>query len=261
MKICKRGHQWSTGIRCAVCVKEQGAERYKAKREELVLKSRIYYQENKETVALANSQRFQRKQASAKEAKRLWEEQNPEKVLADKQEKERIKAQTAAVSKAATKAYKQKWAIENKERLKEAAHQRYLANKQEHAAKAKIWREKNKDTLPLEKRAYYEANRSKVLAACKAWRENNPEKPREIKAKYRAAKLKQTPIWYCKEDMRALYKALLPGYHIDHIIPLQGELVSGLHWAHNLQMLPASENCSKGNKFDSDTYVHELPLY
>lgn len=37
-------------------------------------------------------------------------------------------------------------------------------------------------------------------------------------------------------------------WHIDHIIPLNGENVSGLHVWNNLQVIPASVNLSKGNK-------------
>lgn len=69
-------------------------------------------------------------------------------------------------------------------------------------------------------------------------------------SKRHACKLQRTPIWSDLNKIKEIYANCPPGYEVDHIIPLQGELVSGLHVPDNLQYLTKSENCSKGNHFD-----------
>lgn len=69
-------------------------------------------------------------------------------------------------------------------------------------------------------------------------------------AKYRAAKLRASPEWANQKLIYKIYDNRPEGYHVDHIVPLQGKLVCGLHVESNLQYLHASENLSKGNKFN-----------
>lgn len=66
----------------------------------------------------------------------------------------------------------------------------------------------------------------------------------------RAAKLQRTPKWADLDAIADFYVSRPEGYHVDHIIPLQGEKVSGLHVLENLQYLPAVENVRKHNKFE-----------
>lgn len=71
-------------------------------------------------------------------------------------------------------------------------------------------------------------------------------------ARYKASKLQRTPKWLSEAELANIskfYNGCPVGYHVDHIIPLQGDLVSGLHVLSNLQYLTVSENCSKQNKF------------
>lgn len=83
------------------------------------------------------------------------------------------------------------------------------------------------------------------------WDRENPAKRNALTAKRRAAKLQRTPPWADLKAIEAIYtRAQLLGEHVDHVIPLQGAYVSGLHVAENLQCLPASENSRKSNKFD-----------
>ena len=69
-------------------------------------------------------------------------------------------------------------------------------------------------------------------------------------AKRRASKLQRTPAWAELAEIKQFYKNCPEGYHVDHIIPLQGDKVSGFHVLSNLQYLPAQENISKSNKYE-----------
>jgi hypothetical protein len=68
-------------------------------------------------------------------------------------------------------------------------------------------------------------------------------------AERHAAKLRRTPSWAERSAIRKFYLDCPAGFHVDHIIPLQGKTVSGLHVLANLQYLPAAENIRKGNRF------------
>jgi len=68
----------------------------------------------------------------------------------------------------------------------------------------------------------------------------------------RRLKLKQaTPWWQNKESLIDFYFNCPKGCHVDHIVPLQGKNVCGLHVVQNLQYLTAKDNIIKGNKYDN----------
>lgn len=77
-------------------------------------------------------------------------------------------------------------------------------------------------------------------------------------ANRKARQLKATPAWLTDIDKAAiecLYaladyvsKQLEP-HHVDHVIPLQGKTVCGLHVPSNMRVIPAQENIQKSNHF------------
>ncbi len=71
-------------------------------------------------------------------------------------------------------------------------------------------------------------------------------------ARYRAAKLQRTVGWTDDLVIRMIYEDCPEGMEVDHIIPLQGKNVSGLHVAWNLQYLTKEENCRKGNRYEAN---------
>jgi len=70
-----------------------------------------------------------------------------------------------------------------------------------------------------------------------------------INNKRRAGKLQRIVGWTDHKAIEEFYANCPKGYHVDHIVPLQGANVSGLHVLNNLQYLTATQNLIKGNKW------------
>ena len=121
-------------------------------------------------------------------------------------------------------------------------------NKEKEALRKKTWRENNKEKLEEYNKDYYTSNKEHIANLQSEWKKNNRGKVREMSAAHRARKLKATPKWANMKKIRDIYLNCPKGFEVDHIIPLKGKTVSGLHVENNLQYLTKSENCSKGNK-------------
>ena len=154
---------------------------------------------------------------------------------------------------------------------------------QEHKEAFKEYREKNKDKRNAYNREYQkkyrENNKDKENARTLAWYHKNFEKIKEKKyardKKWRSrnkgiinfhtnkrytVRKQRLPIWLTEENklqIKAMYmlassltKTTGIQWHVDHIIPLQGKNVSGLHVPENLQVIQGSLNNMKSNKFD-----------
>lgn len=145
----------------------------------------------------------------------------------------------------------------------------YEKNKERHLERARKSHEKNRDNLLEYKKEYYQTNRDKLLEIQKEYKKNNRAMYNAASAKRRAAQLNATPAWLTEEDLMhiqwkyntAKHMAGLTGnvYHVDHIIPLQGTTVCGLHVPDNLRVVLAEVNLRKSNSFDASIEYTEQP--
>lgn len=163
----------------------------------------------------------------------------------------------------------------NKERLKAKAQEYRRLNPERSQALVREWHAdpKNSERRTEYKKQYYKDHRAKILARSKArvvdpaseserqrlWRLEHKEKHCAKNAKYRASRIKRTPGWLTDDDQWmiaeiyefAALRSKVTGikWHVDHIVPLNGKSVSGLHVPGNLQVIPAVLNFRKHNKF------------
>lgn len=106
-----------------------------------------------------------------------------------------------------------------------------------------------KDCDNTKSKEYRAANLEKCKKMVNQHYLNNKEQYVANRARRRARELNALPNWADLDAIAEFYKYRPVGYHVDHIVPLQGDLVCGLHTIDNLQYLSAKDNLSKGNKF------------
>jgi len=156
------------------------------------------------------------------------------------------------------KDYRKRYYIENKEKILKINRNYAINNTERLSLNNKKLRNKNLEKFRKRSKDWYKANPDKVKKFLKKYARSNPDVCNAKNAKYRASKLKATPIWLNEvhiEQIKSFYVEAkkLESIdniirHVDHIIPLQGITVCGLHVPWNLQILTAEENQTKKNK-------------
>lgn len=151
---------------------------------------------------------------------------------------------------------------------REAQRERSRRWRSEHGT---AYRQAHREPERQRQRLYRQKNAERKNAANRRYREKNrgrrqPKPPSAARRAYqnaycmfrKANKLRATPRWADMSNVRAIYaeaqrrRELGEDVHVDHIVPLKSDVVCGLHWEANLQILGAKENVAKRNRWWPD---------
>ena len=197
-----------------------------------------------------------------KERRDAWNANNDARRLATKA---RYYAETREIQIEKAKA----WRLSNYERALEKDRRYYAENKEARAEKNREYRRANAEKLKSAARAryernkgaliYYHSNKEKCAARSAEWRRANPHLVRAKTRRRNATKVNATPAWLTDAhhaEMANIYRRAVEmsaggvRHEVDHIVPLRGRNVCGLHVPWNLQILDWISNRSKGNKLE-----------
>lgn len=177
--------------------------------------------------------------------------------------------------KARKNAQSNRWRLANLELHKQQNAAWYETNKHAFLEKCKVYYNENKELCKERNKLWRKNNPARQLELSIKWRKENPEKARAsvrqwgiknktrrvgIVKRYKASKINRCPSWLTEEDhvvMAGFYSVARmytretgKAWHVDHILPLQGKKVSGLHVPSNLQIIKGIENLQKANRYD-----------
>lgn len=133
----------------------------------------------------------------------------------------------------------------------------------------KEYRKNNAELVNTKAKIYRNKNKEMHLNALKNYRGSEKGKVKRafIQMNRKANQLKRTPKWLTEDEKWLIQEAYhlaslrtkATGFqwHVDHVVPMQGALVSGLHCPENLRVIPGVENLTKNNSWCWDTQSQE----
>lgn len=143
--------------------------------------------------------------------------------------------------------------ITDGELIRSQERERYAADKTIKVSAYKRYYEKNRQTIRERNARLYEEKADNIKIYAQQYRQANKYKVREWNGTRRAKLRQACPSWADRKAIAAIYREALEleqqtgiPHHVDHIIPISGRNVCGLHIPENLRAIPAFENLRKG---------------
>ena len=154
--------------------------------------------------------------------------------------------------------YDRAYRAANKEKIAAAKKLEALEKPHLGAARKAKYRESHRTELRIKGIAYNQKNADSRAEYLRKYQKKNADKVRLWAMRYHTSKLQRTPVWLTEDDHWMIEQAYDIAvkrtkstgvmFHVDHIVPLQGASVSGLHVPWNLQVITEAENKRKGNR-------------
>lgn len=221
-KTCRKCLRMYTGRKCQPCANALQRKWAAAHPEKVKAMARAAYEKSREARIRYAAQ---------------WKRENPEKTKASTAKYRATHAQELLVR---SRAYR----TEHCEQLRQDARKR---------------RAEQREVVSYRNARWYAENPGKFTARTNAWKRANPEKVAVLRDIYRLRKVQAVPGWFSELDLFVAQEAvLLRGvrqqltgvkWHVDHVVPLRGRNVCGLHVYSNLAVVPATANLKKHNRW------------
>ena len=149
-----------------------------------------------------------------------------------------------------------KWRSENVEKNRADSLGRYYQNRVHNVVLSRSYKAKNYQKVRQKNKDWTSNNMDKVRSASRRRYKADPAKFIIAVTNRAIAQEQRTPKWADLGAIEQIYRRAKQlsretgvKMHVDHVVPLRGRKVSGLHTVENLRIIPATENCSKRHSF------------